>query len=92
MPATLRDDRHLLRVLRPPLDMLWQGVFVSHVWPFAESQTTTAIPKDGRIDLLALRRRLNAYQRGPLDSRRGARGFASLTVKARPLRSLPLSP
>ena len=62
----------------------------------SHNPSTTATPQDGRVCLVAMRvempaPRLRVYHRGRL-SRRGSRGLAALTVSARPLRSLPLSP
>src|SRR5215510_261954 len=50
-------------------------------------------PLSGLIQLVyAYLPSLLAYQRERLNSRRGSRGLASLTVRARPSNSLPLSP
>ena len=51
-------------------------------WPSALLTIRTSTAPGGLI----------AYQRDRLDSRRGSRGLASLTVKVRPPSSLPWSP
>jgi hypothetical protein len=58
--------------------------------PGERGQKTTAIPEDDRCACPTSR--AVAYQRARLGSRRGSRGFASLTLRVRPPSALPWSP